>query len=69
MPAYRLFFFDQAEHIRDATVIECDTDADAIARALEKHDGRAMELWLRTHLIKQFPTEPSGPKPPFRPKG
>ncbi len=64
MQAYRLFFFDLAEHIRQWAVIECDDDDQAIRLAAEKADGRPMELWLRDRLVHQFAADPTRLPPP-----
>ncbi len=71
MSAYRLFFFDAAEHIRAWTVIECDGDTEAVRLADEKCDGRAMELWDRDRLVRHFPVDPGRrpQQPTLRPQG
>jgi hypothetical protein len=61
--AYRLFYFDKAEHIRKAVVLECDTDDEAVALALQRSDGRAMELWLQARLVRPFPLEGDSSSP------
>ena len=58
MSAYRLFYFDAAEHIRQFVVLEAEDDDDAMRQADEKCDGRAMELWLGARLVHQFPADP-----------
>ncbi len=59
MHAYRLFFFDAAEHIRAWAVLESEDDAGAIRLADEKADGRAMELWDHERLVHQFAVDPA----------
>ncbi len=59
MPGYRLYFFDQAEHIRQAAVIESDDDDGAMHAACGKRDGRAMELWRLDRLVRRFPAAPA----------
>jgi hypothetical protein len=65
--AYRLFYFDEADHIRKAVVLECDSDDEAVALALQRSDGRAMELWLQTRLVRPFPLE-GDPDWPVKPQ-
>ncbi len=70
MRAYRLFFFDAAEHIRGWTVLESQDDAEAVRMAEEKCDGRAMELWDRERLVHQFAADPTRtPRPTLKPPG
>ena len=63
MQAYRLFYFDKADHIRKAVVLECDSDEEAIALAQQQSDGPAMELWLQTRLVRPFPVGDRTPAP------
>ena len=67
MPAYRLFYFDAAEHIRQFVVLEAEDDDDAVRQADGKCDGRAMELWLGARLVRQFPADPGRAPQPSRP--
>lgn len=54
MRHYRLFFFDSAGHItQPATLIEAETDEEAIAASHEAGHG-AMELWQRQRLVHRF---------------
>ncbi len=70
MRAYRLFFFDSAEHIRGWAVVESDDDIGAIRLADEKCDGRAMELWDHERLVHQFAADPGrNPRPQLKPQG
>jgi hypothetical protein len=48
---YRLYFLDNARHIRQAVELQCDTDEEAIAEAKAKADGRELELWNRERLV------------------
>ena len=58
MLQYRLYFLDEQGHIARAIVIEGADDADAIAQATAKGDGRAMELWQETTRVKCFAPRP-----------
>lgn len=51
---YRLFFLGADGHFRHAMILTCASDRAAIRLAASYHDGRAMELWLRDRLVKQF---------------
>ena len=54
MADYRLYFLDEANHIRGVAEFECDDDAAATARAKTIPDGRRMELWSRDRLVGRF---------------
>ena len=57
MKHYRLYFLDQANHIRHAISLQCDSDADALA-ALEGHrDGRILELWEGVRKVARLEPE------------
>ena len=43
-----------------ATVIECADDQEAIGKAAQLVDGRAVELWAGARLIMRFPSDASG---------
>ena len=51
---YRLYFLDDAGHIRGVVEFDCANDANAIAHAKTYADGRAMELWRRDRWIQRF---------------
>ena len=53
---YRLYFFE-GPHIVHAVELDCADDADAVEVVAKHADGRAMELWRRARLVKQFPAE------------
>jgi hypothetical protein len=54
LPDYRLYYLDNADRIRHAVEFECATDDGADRLVLERSDGRAMELWSGTRLIRKF---------------
>lgn len=57
MTHYRLYFFDERDHISRAVDIECIDDAEAIA-SVDDHPHRyAIELWQGARRIHRF--EPS----------
>jgi hypothetical protein len=51
---YWVYFFGADNHISRARDIECDTDADAIARVEEMERAVPVELWTGGKLIKRF---------------
>jgi hypothetical protein len=54
MAEYRLYFFDREGHIRHRVEFECDTDEAALAEVDRHSDGRALELWRGTQLVRQI---------------
>lgn len=54
MTDYRLYFLDDANHIRGVVEFDGQDDADAALRALDHADGRGMELWSRDRLVRRF---------------
>ena len=54
MPEYRLYYLDQANRIRHAVEFECAADNEADRIALERGDGRAMEHWSGTRLVRKI---------------
>lgn len=54
MADYRLYFLDEANHIRGAVEFTCRDDDEATAQARSRADGRAMELWSRERFVKRF---------------
>ncbi|MFN3584307.1 MAG: hypothetical protein ACK4TT_10220 [Phenylobacterium sp.] len=54
MTDYRLYFLDEANHIRGVVEFDGEDDADAAQRALDHADGRGMELWSRDRLVQRF---------------
>jgi hypothetical protein len=53
---YRLYFENEAGHFAQAVWLEGRDDDHAIEVAATHHDGRSMELWERSRLVKRFPT-------------
>ena len=58
---YRLYFLDEAGHIRGVVELECADDAEAISRAQTYADGRTMELWRRERWIRRFGGDRAAP--------
>lgn len=54
MADYRLYFLDQANHIRGVVEFECDDDRAANVQAEQHADGRRMELWNRDRFVRRF---------------
>jgi hypothetical protein len=54
LPDYRLYYLDHENRIRHAVEFECASDNDADCLALGRSDGRAMELWSGTTLVRKF---------------
>lgn len=71
MNAYRMYFLDKANHICDVSVIEFDSDGQALSYAQNHPDERAKELWCGTRRVGhidpplEFDTLPS-PRPEVR---
>ena len=56
MPHYRIYVATTDEHITaPATLIECDNDQEAIGKAKQFVNGRAVELWEGARFIMRFP--------------
>jgi hypothetical protein len=56
MPHYRIYVTTTDGHVTaPATVIECDDDQEAIAKAERFINGRAVELWEGARFIVRFP--------------
>lgn len=61
MPTYRVFQLNDGGHVdAPATLIECDSDEQAIEQARQYLDGHAIELWEGKRQIKRF--EPQKPR-------
>jgi hypothetical protein len=58
MAGYRLYFLDDNGRIRDAAEFECDGDEEALSQADARCDGRAMELWSGTRVVKKIAKPP-----------
>jgi hypothetical protein len=54
---YRLYFLDQADHIRHAISLECDDDSQALAVVDEHRDGRTIELWEGVRRVARLEAE------------
>lgn len=55
MTDFRLYFFDQRDHIVEARNLECPDEETAVRAVEGQRDGRAMELWRRDRRIRAFP--------------
>jgi hypothetical protein len=58
---YRLYFLDDAGHIRGVVELHCPNDGEAIALAETHGDGRPMELWRRDRWIRRFSADERRP--------
>ncbi len=58
MADYRLYFLDDTGRIRDAADLESEHDEAALAHALTRHDGRAMEIWSGARMVGKIPGKP-----------
>jgi hypothetical protein len=54
MPEYHLYMFDQHGHIMGRKDLKLPDDQQAIAKAKQFVDGRAVELWSGTNLIARI---------------
>jgi len=54
MADYRLYFLDEANHIRGVVEFVCADDPAAVEHAAAHADGRRMELWSRDRLVRKF---------------
>jgi hypothetical protein len=56
MPHYRVYVTTTDCHITaPATLIECDNDQEAMGKAEQFVNGRAVELWEGARFIVRFP--------------
>ena len=61
MTHYRLYFFDESDHISRALDIECGDDAEAVAVVRDHPHAFAIELWQGARRIERFaPSEARG---------
>jgi hypothetical protein len=61
MTHYRIYVTTTDGHVTaPATVIECADDQEAIGKAAQLVDGRAVELWEGARFIMRFPSDTSG---------
>lgn len=51
---YRLFFMDGAGHIARSHEYTAEDDAAAVKIATAWREGRKMELWQRTRMVKRW---------------
>ena len=52
MPHYRLYPLDQGGHVCDPpNIIEADSDADAIAQAMQLVNGHDLEIWDQARRV------------------
>jgi hypothetical protein len=54
-PAYRVYFFDDADHIVKAVVVDAENDMDATTKATALMDGHDMEIWDGSRLVARLP--------------
>ena len=55
MKDYRLYFLDgYSGHIGEVEEFDADGDEEAVALAVRKSNGRAMELWHRHHKLRHW---------------
>lgn len=55
MPTYRIFRVDAGGHIPGpSTIIECETEQQALQQARQLVDGLAVELWEGARMIRRF---------------
>jgi hypothetical protein len=55
MPDYRVYAVDEAGHISGMPlVIDCKDDKEAVERAKELKDGKALEVWLLDRRIAEI---------------
>jgi hypothetical protein len=52
---YRLYFFDECNHIEDVEVLDCASDQAALSSAEKFVNGRDIELWDRARFISRLP--------------
>ncbi len=58
MPDYRAYAVNKDNYIVGApTVMTCDTDADALAKARQIMDGYDVEVWLGKRRVGRVNTE------------
>ena len=53
MREYKLYHFDERDHIRSSIDLECEDDAQAI-RLAEASPSASMELWQGARKVKRF---------------
>ncbi len=58
MPDYRLYLLNDRGHIHSAKDLQCSSDEEAVEKAEQFRDGRALELWQQARFIKKIPKLP-----------
>lgn len=54
---YRVFFFDENDHIRARRVLGATDDEGAVAEARQHLEGSYAEIWCGTRFIARLPPE------------
>jgi hypothetical protein len=58
MPQYRIYYTDRdGLHSVPPDVVECADDQEAIGKAAQAANGKAVELWNGPRLIVRFPRD------------
>jgi len=58
MPQYRIYFTDGDGHVSvPPDVVECADDQEAIGKAAQASNGKAVELWNGSRFIVRFPRD------------
>jgi hypothetical protein len=58
MPHYRIYVTTTDGHVgAPATVVECADDQEAIGKAAQLTNGKAVELWEGARFIVRFPSD------------
>jgi hypothetical protein len=64
MPAYRIYVLTTDGHIAGPPqVIERENEQEAIGKAAQLANGKAVELWEGARLIARFPGDEDWPPP------
>lgn len=52
MLAYRIYVFEEGDHIKQVPrILECRDDAEAIQQARQLLDGKPMEVWEGARIV------------------
>ena len=58
MPHYRIYVTITDDHVTaPPTVVECADDQEAICKAAQLTNGKAVELWQGARFIVRFPSD------------
>jgi hypothetical protein len=58
MPQYRIYYIEPDGHnSTPPDVVECADEQEAIGKAAQAANGKAVELWNGPHLIMRFPRD------------